>query len=384
MKILHVCLCGPFNDNWNYQENALVSQHKKMGFNVAVITTVHINDIKSSGYLDVAAGKYLSKEGVPIQRLQYTKRIPRFIASILRCYSGTYAAIDEYSPDIIFCHGLQFLDLLSVCRYMKRHPRAKLFIDCHEDLNNSAKTILSKYILHKVLWRALAQISLKYTEVYWGTTPARMEFLVKMYDIPRSKTDLLFFGAEDSYVSLWSKDAARVSLGVSSEDFIFVSGGKIDRNKTQVLKFMRAFRKINSSVAKLIIFGSVSNELEDEFSRNLNDRIRYIGWVEPKDTYRVFAAADMIVFPGLHSVFWEQAVGMGIPCIFKSIDGFRHVDIGGNCIFIEKDDEKYYMDLINDILHDNNKYVAMCKSSLGPKREDFLYSKIAMKSIHYE
>lgn len=39
MKVTHVCLCGPFTDNWSYQVNSLTNYHKKLGFEVSIITS---------------------------------------------------------------------------------------------------------------------------------------------------------------------------------------------------------------------------------------------------------------------------------------------------------------------------------------------------------
>src|SRR5690606_17293733 len=67
------------------------------------------------------------------------------------------------------------------------------------------------------------------------------------------------------------------------------------------------------------------------------EKIKYIGWIDSNDSYNYFAASDLGVFPGRHSVLWEQAVGSGLPCIFKYWEGTTHVDLGGNCIFLYKD-----------------------------------------------
>ena len=40
----------------------------------------------------------------------------------------------------------------------------------------------------------------------------------------------------------------------------------------------------------------------------INDRVKYIGWIEPDETYSYFDAL-FINFSGKHSIFWEQAVG---------------------------------------------------------------------------
>ena len=88
-----------------------------------------------------------------------------------------------------------------------------------------------------------------------------------------------------------------------------------------------------------------------------------------------------MIFPGLHSVLWEQAVAMGKPCIFKKIDGFTHIDLGGNCLFFEKDDVEEY----------KNK-IGLCIAELDSMRcfaethgkEKFSYNNIAKRSVWIE
>ncbi|MFK1961527.1 hypothetical protein ACIXEH_11290 [Bacteroides fragilis] len=65
-----------------------------------------------------------------------------------------------------------------------------------------------------------------------------------------------------------------------------------------------------------------------------NEKIHYVGWLSSEKTIEYFFASDLAVFPGTHSVLWEQAVGIGIPSIFKYWDGMTHVDLGGNCLFL--------------------------------------------------
>ena len=42
MKIVHLCLCGPVTDGWNYQDNILPKYHKLMGHNTTIVTSEFI------------------------------------------------------------------------------------------------------------------------------------------------------------------------------------------------------------------------------------------------------------------------------------------------------------------------------------------------------
>ena len=69
---------------------------------------------------------------------------------------------------------------------------------------------------------------------------------------------------------------------------------------------------------------------------------------------------------------------MGVPCIFKRIKGFEHVDLGGNCLFFEKDEEEEYKARILTALDklDEMKAVAVSKGM-----KTFSYRDIAKRAL---
>ncbi|WP_407269713.1 glycosyltransferase [Radiobacillus sp. PE A8.2] len=382
MKILHVCLCGPVTDNWNYQDNLITKYHKKLGNEVTIITSNWI--FNNSGNLALTnKNDYINNDDVRIIRLQM-KGKNNFNNKFKR-FKGIKKAIYCQSPDIVFIHGCQFIDIKYIVKYVKSNPHVKVYVDNHADVFNSGRNWLSKNLLHKVIWKKYAQMIEPYVKKYYGVLPARVDFLVDMYKLPKSKVELLVMGADDEKVEEAkksnSKHAIRKNNGITENDFLIITGGKVDDNKTQIMLLMRAINEINNCNLKLIIFGSVSPKYEDEFNSLLSENVIYIGWINPKDTYKLFNAADLVVFPGLHSVFWEQVVGLGIPTVFKWMKGFTHIDLGGNCKFLYQDSVSEMKELIIDIknnskLYNNMKYVSETKGM-----EEFSYKKIALKSL---
>jgi hypothetical protein len=185
------------------------------------------------------------------------------------------------------------------------------------------------------------------------------------------KIDLVF--AEDEIIHLYKKN------NIKCNDFIIIAGGKIDVNKSQILLLMDAVKGFDN--VKLILFGSVSSELKSVFEQKISENVCFIGWQNSEQIYRLFNLAYLIVFPGLHSVLWEQAVGQGKPCVFKYIEGFTHVDIGGNCSFLYEDSVKEIRRVLEPIIYDSNVFNNMRQSAQYGKRREFLYSNIARRSI---
>lgn len=385
MKIVHICLCGPYNDGWNYQENIIPYYHKKMGHEVTIVTTPFINDKKSIGYLFYKTGEYYDDNGIKVIRKPLKFSNKSRISKRFRLYKGLYKSLEYERPDTIFIHGLQFLDIRFIVKYAKKHHDVKIYVDGHEDFNNSARNWLSKYILHGVIWKYCAHLIEPYTIRFWGVLPARVDFLINMYKLPPSKVDLLVMGAEDEKVNEARNPNIRKNIrkkfNINDDDFLIVTGGKIDQNKPQTLLLMESINKLGLNKVKLIVFGSVSTNLQDRFYGLISDSIQFIGWIDAKELYKYFNSAELVVFPGLHSVLWEQAVGQGVPCVFKYIDGFNHIDLGGNCMFIYEDSVDEIKQVLTTIISNKELYCNMKDVAKSKGMNFFSYRKIAKRSI---
>lgn len=383
MKIVHICTTQ-YTDGWTYQENMLAKYHKKMGLETTVITSMYC--YKEGKLVEDENTHFIDVNGVKIIRLKiksegFLKKIPT--------YELFYETLVKEKPDIIFSHGCQYKDAVLVAKYVKNNPYVKLFVDNHADFSNSATNFISKQILHKIIWKHYAQLLLPYTEVFWGVMPARVDFLVDLYDLPKEKCKLLVMGADDELV-YQSDDkekihALREKYGVSSNDFLIVTGGKIDKAKMQTAYLMEAISKINSTNVKLIIFGSIENEIYETIMRWVdNKKIYYIGWIPADESYEYFAAADLVVFPGRHSVFWEQVAGEGIPMVVKEWKGTRHIDLGGNVKFLKGDGVDEIKNVIEELVNNPNEYRKMKECALKKGKTYFSYEGIAKNSIEME
>ena len=135
---------------------------------------------------------------------------------------------------------------------------------------------------------------------------------------------------------------------------------------------------------KIIIYGSIDENYKDMIMCLVdNDFINYLGWANQDQIAKIIVNSTYCVFPGRHSVLWEEAVGLGVPLIVKRIDGYEHIDIGGNVFFLDESSENYYINVMKELLNKDVIYSYKCKAS-GEKRKDFLYSVIAKKSIEME
>ncbi len=383
MKVVHICLGNFYIDNYSYQENMLPKYHKKLGYDVEIIASLMSFDKNGKRSFLETEKVYENENGIKVTRLEYKK--PQLIFKKLKRYVGTYKILKESKPDILFIHGCQFLDMSIIVKYLKKYPIEKVYVDNHADFSNSATNFLSKNILHKIFWKHTAQIIEPYTQKFFGVLPARVEFLQNIYKVPTNKCELLIMGANDELIEKYcnekSRETFRNLLGIKKNDFVIVTGGKIDKSKKQTLFLMKAIRNMNATNIKLFIFGSIAVEIKKEFENLCCENIKYIGWANEEESYKNFSIADLVVFPGRHSVYWEQVVAMGIPMICKFWEGTTHVDIGGNVKFLNEDSEKEIKRNLEEIIYNPEVYENMCKNATKKEKNTFLYSYIAKKSI---
>ena len=214
-------------------------------------------------------------------------------------------------------------------------------------------------------------------------TPWRKTYAADYYQIPSNKTDVLIMGADDEKIDFSARGTIRKQIrekyGIMDTDFLIVTGGKIDKKKkTDVLmKAVSNFDKV-----KLLVFGQVNNDIKDEFDQiqKFNSNIIYIGWIDADKVYDYFFAADLVFFPGQHSVLWEQACASKVPCVFEKWDGMDHVNNGGNSDFVTPVTVETISKKIKELLF-TDKYQQMKEIAESEKTDIYLYSRIAKKSL---
>lgn len=376
MKIVNVCLCGSYHIGWGYQDNLIAKYQAKNNNKVTVIASNLVYDNQSENIEKVKDGVYY--DGL-VKVIRLKNKLPIF--KYLRIYKDLYMVLSQEKPDIIFIHGCQFLSIISVCNYLDKNPGVKCCVDNHADYTNSALTVLAK-LVHKTLWKYTANRINKHASVFYGVLPIRCDFLHEMYGIQRNKIKLLIMGADDEYVEASKKNIniTRKKYNISKSDFLIVSGGKIDIYKKDIINLLKAYKKFDNNKIKLIIFGSLYDELKDEFNNNLG-KAMYIGWLNQIEIYDLLCASDLAVYPGRHSVLWEQTVGCGVPTIFKDLPNTYHIDVGGNCIISKDISSKFLYNTILNLIENKNKYNNMKKISETEGISAFSYRNIAKKSI---
>lgn len=381
MKILHVCLASFYIDNYSYQENILPKMHKKQGHDVRILasTETYVNGV-TLGYTEPE--EFINENGIKVSRIPYVKWLPHFLGKKLRVYPKVEKKLNEFLPDLIFLHDVQFLSIRQIIQYAKKN-KVRIIADGHADYGNSAKTLMSK-ILHKFIYAPVIRKVEPYIEKFYGTLPARVDFMKQMYKLPPGKIDFLPMGVDDErsaeVICENTRADIRRIINVENDDILLITGGKLDSNKESILDVLEIVANLNQSNLKIVFFGSVANQYKARFVHVVkNKNVINVGWLEPKDFYQYIAASDLGIFLGLHSVLWEEAVGLGIPCLFRDIDGAHHIDVNGNCRFINDLRKESITTLLLEIV--KTDVLINMKNKAQIAKNNFLYSEIAKKAI---
>lgn len=386
MRILHICLGNFYIDNYSYQENILPKYHQKLGNEVKIIAS--FANFRKNGDLFVDYSfnnnlNYFTRDGIEVFRIPYKRSCFNLLNNIfikLRVYSNWSDIVKSFNPDILFIHGGQFFDLYKIKAFKRQNPDLKIFIDNHADYINSAKSWVSLNIYHKLIWKSVIKNVEKIVQKFWGVTPLRSKFLKEVYSINSDKIDTLIMGVDEDASEFNQKEKIREEVRnkfkFNNDTIVFIHGGKIDELKNTI-QLIKDFSRNSDKNWKLLLFGTVSDSISMEFNNliELDKRIIYLGWMDSKDIYKYLYGSDISVYPGTHSVLWEQSIGLGKPTIIKKWDGFNHLKI--NKSVIELEDINDLNLLLNEVASNLDEYHEIAKENINV----FSYKIIADKSI---
>ncbi len=144
---------------------------------------------------------------------------------------------------------------------------------------------------------------------------------------------------------------------------------------------MQAVNQFSDANIRLVFAGSVVPKLHKAFNQQLSEHVIDAGWQNSEELYRLMGIADLIVFPGSHSVLWEQAIALGKPCVFRRFEGMSHLDLGGNCLFIEDTSTESLVETIKELYFNQEKHASMKSVAVEKGMQRFSYQRISRESI---
>ena len=299
MKIVHLCLSCFYIDGYAYQENQLVAQHVADGHEVTVIaSTESFGADKKPCYL--TPGDYMGTDQARVIRLPYRRGLPHRVAAKIRAFPRVMELLESLQPDVILFHGLCGWELNTAARYKRNHPTIRLYADCHEDFNNSARTWASKWLLHYVFYRPILKRCLPEIYKVLCVTVESISFSRDFYGVDESLLELFPLGGhvfEDKEYAM-VRATVRAQLGVGFTDIVLVQSGKLDATK-KLPDALRSFSLVPDANLRYLIAGHITSDMHSEVQSLIeaDARVRHLGWIEPEALRRLLCAADVYVQP---------------------------------------------------------------------------------------
>lgn len=324
MKIIHIELVGPFNENMSYQGAILPLYNKKAGHDVTVISSCYAWNDK--GKIIRVPENDIIKNGIRYIRINYDYMFLPFFAEKIRKSKKLLKYIENIKPDIILNHDLQTFELFTLQKYKTKNVELKLYADSHTDINNSARSWLSKNFLHKLFYRYIIKNNIQIFEKIFYVSYETKDFLINTYEVSEEKMEFYPLGGEILSNELKDKirKEKRTELGFSEDNIVFCHSGKMDYEK-RTYELLQNFSKVKNSNFRLIIIGVFSKETEEKNMELINsdERIVYLGWKESNELIKYIAASDLYVQPGSQSATMQSALCVGTPVLFKNIKSHK-------------------------------------------------------------
>lgn len=392
--IVHIMIAAAYREGHGYQENIMPKKHKQLGYNVAILTYDQGWNPSYKTMEDEGVYAYINNDDIPVYILRKrrygflgkVKGVRALFSNLSKRTIGLYDKLKEISPDIIFVHCVVCQDHYDVIRYVKEFPHVRLYVDNHNDYYNTDVHSVKGKIIMRYVGRRIAKELASVATHFWGVSPWRVRFLNEVLGVPKEKIGLLVMGGDDDLIK-WNcrqdiRSEIRQKHMIPNDAFLLITGGKIDKAKNIHL-LIDAVKRMPENVY-LLIFGKYESDMKLYEKEIDNRRIVNVGWIPSNKSYDYFLSSDMAVFPGTHSVLWEQSCASGLAAIFKDWNGgFSHVDVGGNCVLLKDVTVDNLYNSIIGIVNDKERFEQMKNMAEHHARYVFSYYDISKRAIEH-
>lgn len=347
-KIVFLCLGSQFSPYMYYKDNYMIRAAVEAEHQVLVVTTnkMYIDGVER----EVPEGKDDSF-GYTIIRKKNKNLGIRVLTEKIRYTSGLDEIICSFSPDLIFFNCPQIYNVNDLKTLKKRMPNVKVIWDFSTWYGNSGKNALSLNVLHKGIYRKWLKQNQKYVNKIYYTADDPHTFIREVYGLDESKMELhdlpgevIEFEEKRDYRKRIEKE-----LNLSAKDILFIHTGKMNKSK-KTIELIRAFSNCDDLRFKLIIVGSLDEEIRNETMKliNLDKRIFYLGFKKGEELIRILRGCDIYVQPGSTSQTLNDAVCCGCAIAYKT----RNYDnkLIGDCGWRfeqENDIESFFVNVSN-------------------------------------
>ncbi|MBO6119309.1 MAG: glycosyltransferase [Lachnospiraceae bacterium] len=348
MKILFVGLTTHYTENLNYQGNLFNKVLSQKGYEILFLadTQCFVDGVLRF----TLPGEYFDENGVKIIRVPYL--ISNSIGSKLKLFMSIYHYINDFKPDIIYCHSPQYFSVFDIIKYKNKHPNVRLYADTHTSFVNYKKGFFSYWLLYKAYYKTLYKALEPYLEKYFYIGLGEKEFSEKVYNADPLKMEFLPLSGEEITNAKYGeyKKEIREKHNISDDDIVLFHSGKLSKDKNTDW-IINSVKKINKKNVKLIISGSIPEDntyLKSIIANNTN--IIYTGWISGNDLIKYLCASDLYCQPGAPSVTLQTAICSKTPILCYKHQFYSYLYDFKNIIWIENQDDivTYVRKIVDD------------------------------------
>lgn len=261
-----------------------------------------------------------------------------------------YEKISDLEFDFLIVEGG---DITGYEYLLRKFPREKCLVHIHGEL-------LGNNIINKEIYYKFLAIS-KYTK----------KLIMSDNIILENQIELLYNAINlDDFSKTISKEEKiklRERFGINNEDIVILFIGRTIKPKG-AKELILAFKRLkNIEKSKILIVGSANYgakvktqfdvELE-EISQDVSDKIKFTGYIDNKDLYKIQNISDIAVVPSM----WEELFGLvvpenmaaGLPLVVTNSGGIPEI-VNDKCAFVVEKDNNIINNLAEkiDLLIDN-------------------------------
>ncbi len=352
MKILFVGLIAHYTEGLKYQDNCFNKVLVEDGHEIVFLSDVQRYE---DGVLTFSKkSDFIDETGARIIRVPYL--FCNFIGSKFKIFQSIYKYLEEFKPDIIFCHSPQYFNVFEVIKYKKNNSNVLVYADTHTSFSNAKMDRWYFNILYRFYYKALYKSIEPYLEKYFYIGLEERDFSEKVFKADKSIMEFLPLSGEDISIELYSKyrNEIRNKFGFKSTDIILFHSGKFDKDKNTIW-VLDALKKINNNNIKLLIAGYTPND-NIELIRRINSEMNVInmGWIHGNELIKYLCACDLYCQPGSPSVTLQTAICCKTPIICFKHSFYSYLYDYGSIIWIH--DENELVNAIDSVMGDR-KYL---------------------------
>lgn len=370
MKIFHIADC--YIDGWGYQENLLPQYQKRAGHDVVIVAdNDHLKYLNNATLAQsiLNRGKEYENDGIKVYKI---REYLTTSSTSLIC-RGLYKLLEKENPDMIFHHNLNTSTLPVAARYIRSHPRVKLYVDNHADWINESKNKL----WHKVFYETLIPWTVRRlsdsVNYYVGVSPLRCQYLNKVFHVPENKVKFLPIGCDTVGAEqvTESREELRKQYQIKNDAFVVVSGGKLDRNKG-TLALIEACENLKAKMDNLHL--ALFGKIDEEIQRAAKDKewITTEGWCDRKKTLSLLKMSDVACWPWLHTTLIEDSVASCVPLVVKMSDNVSHFAKERAGVFLERGGLDELIEALIEVKTNEDQY----RQNVVKAREKYCYSTL--------